>query len=130
MKPAAAHILETIAGLETFHGRRPDTPVSDLNNTFATLAQTDKVGVYAGSFDGESAWERHRNGDELVNVLRGQTHLTILTDDGPTELDMKAGMVTIVPQGCWHKFRAPGGVTVMTMTAGPTDHFAGETPAD
>ncbi len=84
--------------------------------------------LFAGSFQGESAWERHNNGDELVQVLEGETRLTILTDSGPTELDMRGGMVTVVPQGCWHKFHAPTGVTVMTMTPQPTDRSTAKDP--
>ncbi len=130
MKPTAANIVDAIAPLEPFRNRRPDTPETDLDGTFATLAATEKVGLFAGSFDGESAWERHRNGDELVHVLKGETRLTIITDEGPTELNMTAGVVAMVPQGCWHKFYAPTGVTVMTMTPGPTDHDAGDIPSD
>jgi hypothetical protein len=31
-------------------------------------------------------------------------------------------MITIVPQGIWHRFDAPEGVTMMTVTPQPTDH--------
>jgi mannose-6-phosphate isomerase-like protein (cupin superfamily) len=41
---------------------------------------------------------------------------------------MKAGMVTVVPQGCWHKFHAPAGVTVLTMTPQPTEHSTADDP--
>ena len=84
--------------------------------------------MFAGSFEGESPWERHGQGDELVHILAGATTLTILTDDGPTELSMTGGMLTVVPQGCWHKFNAPDGVTVLTVTPQPTDHSTAEDP--
>lgn len=117
----AVDIREAIAPLPVLRNRRPDTQKSEAEAAFAVLAETRNGGVFAGSFEGESAWERHSNGDELVQVLEGETQLTILTDDGPTVLEMKAGMVTVVPQGCWHKFDAPTGVTVLTMTPQPTD---------
>ncbi len=119
--PKAVDIREAIAPLPVLRNRRPETQESEAEAAFAVLAETRNGGVFAGSFEGESAWERHGNGDELVQVLEGETRLTILTGSGPTVLEMRAGMVTVVPQGCWHKFHAPTGVTVLTMTPQPTD---------
>jgi quercetin dioxygenase-like cupin family protein len=126
--PKAVDIRQAIAGLPVLHGRDPEIGAEEAAAAFAILAETETGGVFAGSFDGESPWERHRNGDELVQILEGETRLTILTGDGRTELEMKAGMVTVVPRGCWHKFDAPNGVTVMTMTPQPTDHTTAEDP--
>jgi len=33
-------------------------------------------------------------------------------------------MIAIVPQGAWHRFSSPRGVTLMTVTPQPTDHPA------
>ena len=74
--------------------------------------------------------QRHRNGDELVQVLDGETTMTILTDHGPTELTLTAGMLTVVPQVLWHRFRAAEAVTLMTVTPQPTDHSTAEDPRD
>ena len=124
----ASKISESLEGLAPIAGRTPHTPPEEADPAFATLAETDRTGIYAGSFDGESAWERHLNGDELVQVLAGATKLSILTETGRTDLEMSQGMVTIVPRGCWHKFSAPDGVTVLTMTPGPTDHSTADDP--
>ena len=126
----AANIRNALDGLPVLENRAPETQTDDEGIYFATLAETDGTGIYAGSFNGESPWERHRNGDELVQVIAGATRLSILTDTGRTDLDMSEGMVTIVPQGCWHKFTAPNGVTVMTMTPSPTDHSAADDPRE
>ncbi len=125
---AAVKISEALAGKKMLTGRRPDMTEDELDDTFATLLETQDGGVYAGSFQGESAWERHNNGDELVQVVDGATRLTIMTGDGPQVLEMSAGMVTVVPQGCWHRFESASGVTVMTMTPAPTDHSTAEDP--
>ncbi len=124
----AVKISEALASKTMLRGRRPDMSEDEVEGTFATLAETRDGGVYAGSFQGESAWERHGNGDELVQVLDGATRLTIMTDDGPQVLEMSAGMLTVVPQGCWHRFQSAEGVTVMTMTPAPTDHSIAEDP--
>ena len=124
----AVKISEALASKTMLRGRRPDMPEAEVEGTFATLVETRDGGVYAGSFQGESAWERHGKGDELVQVLDGATRLTVLTDEGPQVLEMSAGMLTVVPQGCWHRFESADGVTVMTMTPAPTDHSLAEDP--
>ncbi len=126
--PKAVDVSDAIAPLPVLRNRRPETQGPEADAAFATLAETQDGGVFAGSFEGESPWERHVNGDELVHVLDGETRLTILTGDDRTELEMKAGMVTVVPQGCWHKFHAPAGVTVLTMTPQPTEHSTADDP--
>jgi len=42
----------------------------------------------------------------------------------------KDGMLTVVPRGRWHKFHAPTGVTVLTMTPQPTDLSTAEDPRE
>ncbi|MDP6705940.1 MAG: cupin domain-containing protein [Alphaproteobacteria bacterium] len=108
--------------------RRPDTSAEDAAAAFATLAPFRDGALFAGRFRGESPWERHRKGDELVHILAGATRLTIMTDAGPEVLELKAGMLTVVPKGCWHRFQSPDGVTVLTATPQPTDHSMAEDP--
>jgi len=118
----AVDVAKVLSGVRKLENRRPDMSEAELAGAFATLAGLGEGGVFVGSFSGESAWERHGKGDELVHILDGETVLTVLTDDGPTEMRMSAGMLTVVPQGKWHRFRAPDGVTVLTVTPQPTDH--------
>jgi len=124
----AVNIEQELAKLTVLHGRTPETPPELEIDAFATLATFGNGGVYTGSFDGDSPWERHTGGDELVHILKGETELTILTDDGPQVLNLEGGMLTVVPQGKWHRFHAPGGVTVVTVTPQPTDHSTADDP--
>jgi len=124
----AVDIKATIAPLPVLRGRGPETSEAEAGAAFATLAEYEAGGVFAGSFEGSSAWERHPNGDELVQILDGAARVTVLTDEGPRVLDMRAGMLTVVPRNCWHRFEAPDGVTVMTMTPQPTFHSGAEDP--
>jgi quercetin dioxygenase-like cupin family protein len=124
----AVDIQAALATRAVLRGRTPQTPKEETAKAFATLAALGEGGVFAGSFSGESAWERHGKGDELVHVLSGAARLTILTDDGPRVLELKAGMLTVVPRGSWHRFQAPDGVTVLTVTPQPTDHSTAEDP--
>ncbi len=128
MTVRAVDIEAELATRPVLRGRTPDTPEAETVRAFAILAPFRDGGVSAGSFQGETAWERHPKGDELVHVLSGAAALTILTDDGPQVLNMKAGMLTVVPQGCWHRFDAPDSVTVLAATPHPTDHSTAEDP--
>jgi quercetin dioxygenase-like cupin family protein len=71
-------------------------------------------------FSGQAPWERHPDGDELLHVLEGAIDLTVLTDDGTTELRLDAGSVFVCPKGLWHRQRAPQSVTLLYGT--PTQH--------
>ena len=124
----AVDIEAELAGRPVLRGRGPTTPAEEAAAAFATLAPFRDGAVFAGSFQGDSDWERHRGGDELVQVLAGEAQLTILAENGPQVLELKSGMLTVVPQGCWHRFHAPHGVTVLTATPQPTDHTRAEEP--
>ncbi len=124
----AVDIKAALEGLPVLDGRRPDTSAEEASAAFATLAAFGEGGIFAGSFNGESPWERHQQGDEIVQILDGTAELTVLTDDGPQVMELKSGMLAVVPQGCWHRFRAPNGVTVMTATPQPTDHSTADDP--
>jgi len=86
--------------------------------------------VFAGRFSGETAWERHPKGDELVQILDGAATLTVMTADGPQAVALSTGMLIVVPQGHWHRFQAPDGVTVLSATPQPTEHTAAADPRD
>jgi quercetin dioxygenase-like cupin family protein len=71
-------------------------------------------------FSGQAPWERHPDGDELLHVLEGAVDLTVLTDNGATELSLDTGSVFVCPKGLWHRQRAPQSVTLLYGT--PTKH--------
>jgi mannose-6-phosphate isomerase-like protein (cupin superfamily) len=124
----AVDIKAELAGLRVLEGRSTATPEAEARAAFAVLAPFGNGSIFAGSFSGDSPWERHRNGDELVQILEGSTTLTIMTDDGPQAFEMSAGMLIVVPQGHWHRFQGPGLVTLLSATPQPTDHSSAEDP--
>lgn len=123
----AFDINAMLAPLPVWHGRSPQSG-ADGGPYFANLGTYRDGAIFAGSFDGDSEWERHGNGDEIVHILAGEAKVTIVTDGEPQILTMTAGMLTVVPRGCWHRFQAPKGVTVMTVTPQPTDHSTAPEP--
>lgn len=123
-------IKKELAGFPVLRGRSPATSEAEAKAAFVVLAPFGQGGIFAGSFSGDSPWERHRNGDELVHILDGAATLTIMTEGGPQSFDMRAGMLIVVPRGHWHRFHAPDEVTVLTATPQPTDHTSAEDPRD
>lgn len=114
-----AIILEDeIARITPLTNRGEHTTEDDVSAAFATLGIGDfrDTGVFLGSFDGNAGWERHMKGDELVHVIAGSTSFDIIQDDELQTLALSAGMLVVVPQACWHRFRSDAGVTVLTAT--------------
>lgn len=114
-------IEKELAQRPILENRGPDTTEAEAEAAFATLAPFRNGGIFAGRFVGESPWERHPD-DELVHILEGATTLTIMTDTGPQQFPMTAGMLIVVPERHWHRFEAPEGVTLLTATPQPTEH--------
>jgi mannose-6-phosphate isomerase-like protein (cupin superfamily) len=124
----AVDIQAELAGRPVLHGRSTATTEAEAKVAFAVLAPFRDGSIFAGSFSGDSSWERHRNGDELVQILNGAATLTIMTEGGPQTFALRAGMLIVVPQGHWHRFHVPDEVTVLTATPQPTDHTSAEDP--
>lgn len=110
-----------LARLTTF-ARTPASPDADKRKGLARLAPYRDGAIFTSKFSGTGGWERHSAGDEIVYILEGETVLRLLTDDGPQNQQLRAGMMMIVPQGVWHRFESETGVTLMSVTPQPTDH--------
>ena len=117
------NVKAELAKLQTLRGRTPTTPESDRKGAFAKLAEYRDGGIFTAKFAGRGPWERHRSGDELVQIVDGATTMHLMTADGPQTLQLTAGMIVIVPQGIWHHFDSPDGVTLLTATPQPTEHL-------
>jgi len=112
-----------LATLTTLVGRTPQTTRAERQDSSHNIGGYRDGAIFVTKFSGEGAWERHRNGEEIVHILDGETTVHLMTEAGPETLELRAGMIAIVPQGAWHRFSSPG-VTLMTVTPQPTDHPA------
>jgi mannose-6-phosphate isomerase-like protein (cupin superfamily) len=110
-----------LANLKMLPNRTPQTTSAERQGSSQRLAEYRDGAIFTTKFAGEGAWERHRNGEEIVHILEGATIVHLMTEAGPETLELRAGMIAIVPQGAWHRFSSPG-VTLMTVTPQPTDH--------
>jgi mannose-6-phosphate isomerase-like protein (cupin superfamily) len=113
------------AKLAMLRGRTPQMTEAErkASGGFFTLAPFRDGNIFSAKFSGNGAWERHPNGDELVQIVDGATTLHIMTADGPQSFALETGMLAIVPQETWHRFEAPHGVSLMTATPQPTEHL-------
>jgi mannose-6-phosphate isomerase-like protein (cupin superfamily) len=113
--------------LTMLQGRTPQTTGADRQGSSAQLASYRDGSIFTTKFNGIGAWERHPKGDEFVQILEGATALDLETAAGIETIELKAGMIAVVPQGAWHRFRSPQGVALMTVTPLPTEHVRTDT---
>ena len=95
---------------------------------FARLAAFNHGGVFVGRFTGRTPWERHRHGDDLVHVLDGEVELTVITARKRVRVTLRAGGMTVVPRGLWHRQHARTAVTLLSATPTPTDISPADDP--
>src|SRR5256885_4047893 len=82
---AVIDLKAALGELKTLRGRTPETAEAEREGAFAKLSQYRDGGIFAAKFSGESAWERHPNGDEIVQIVEGKTTVHLMTDDGPQD---------------------------------------------
>lgn len=110
-----------LAKLRMLHGRTPEMTRAEREGSAAWLAPYRDGGIFASKSAGKGSWERHPNGDELVQIVDGEGSLHSISEDGPRSLALSAGMLAIVPRGAWHRFDCPNGLTLITATPGPSE---------
>ena len=120
---ATLDLKAEFAKLTMLKGRTPTSSDAERKTSSARLAPYRDGAIFAAKFAGTSAWERHPQGDEIVQIVDGATTLHLMTAEGRQSLALSAGMVVIVPQDMWHQFEAPDGVCLTTTTPQPTEHL-------
>lgn len=120
--PAIVDLNAEIAKLTMFQ-RRPQSTAEERKGSVANLATYRDGLALAIKASGRDHWERHLAGDELVQILEGSATLEIVCADGPPQsFELRAGTVTVIPQGAWHRLLSVEGATQMAVTP-----FPGET---
>ena len=119
---AIVDLKAEFAKLTMLRNRTPTSTEAEREGAFGRVAPYRDGAIFTAKFAGKSAWERHRQGDEIVQIVDGATTLHLITAQGRQSLQLSAGMMAIVPQNAWHQFEAPDGVCVMTATPQPTEH--------
>jgi len=118
--PTIIDLNAELAKLTMFR-RTPQSTREETKGSVARLASYRDGLLLALKSAGTDHWERHLTGDELIHVLDGMATLDVAGEDGPQSLVLRAGMMTVIPQGTWHRFRSAEGVTLMTATPFPSE---------
>lgn len=116
----AKSVERALEGLTFLPDRRPDSTGTDAS--FCLLDSYRDGAIFLAHFAGNSEWERHPRGEEIVQILAGETTLFLLLDGEERPHALRAGELLVIPQNTWHRFVSPGGVKMMTVTPQPTDH--------
>src|SRR6266851_4555693 len=117
--PSIIDLNAELAKLTMFRGRTPQSTMADRQGSAARLASYRDGALLTSKFAGKGHWEAHY-ADEMIHILDGTATLEIVCDDGPPKsFALRAGMMTVIPQGAWHRFHTSEGVTLMTATPFP-----------
>ncbi len=115
----------TLAKMPMMQGRRPESTETERKATgaFVTLAPYRDGNIYSAKFSGEAAWERHPNGDELVQDRRRRLHDAFDDRAGARKSSGRRRHDCRGAADTWHRFSAPDGVSIITATPRPTEHL-------
>ena len=119
-KSTPINISQAFDSIKYLPNRAPET--NGNGDGFFTLSGYRDGGIFLAHYAGNSEWERHTNGDEMVMVMEGETTLILLQNGEEVSSFMPQGTLLVVPQNIWHRFESPKGVKIMTITPQPTDH--------
>jgi mannose-6-phosphate isomerase-like protein (cupin superfamily) len=119
-EPAIVDLSAEVARLTMFKGRTPRSTMADRQGSATRLAPYRDGALTATKFAGKGHWEKHI-ADELIHILDGVATLDVAGEGGPQSLALRAGMMTVIPQGTWHRFHSADGVTLMTATPFPSE---------
>jgi mannose-6-phosphate isomerase-like protein (cupin superfamily) len=115
------NLTAELAKLKTLQGLTSQTHLAK-GEGFASLAPYRDSTIFAIKSSGTTAWERHLDGEEFVQILEGAAIFDLITDDGPPQsFDVSAGTIAIVPKGVWHRARFPHAMTLISVTPRHTE---------
>ncbi|MGH9134441.1 MAG: cupin domain-containing protein [Ilumatobacteraceae bacterium] len=120
--PIPISVNDALETLSFLRARTPTTTAEESRDAFRLLSTYGEGGVFVGHWAGNSEWERHTAGDEIVMVVEGETTIYFLTTHDEPSATLRAGEFVIVPEGTWHRFETPDEVKLLSVTPQPTDH--------
>ena len=71
-KSTPISITAEFSRLKFLANRTPETSEEEADGAFAMLSEYRDGAVFIGHYAGNSKWERHSNGDEIVFVVDGK----------------------------------------------------------
>jgi mannose-6-phosphate isomerase-like protein (cupin superfamily) len=120
MKKSLPQVLSSLTYLPD---RKPEMAFTGgAEEAFAEVAPFRDGAVYVGHYSGNSEWERHAAGDELVMVLEGSTTVVLRVHSVDERVPLGQQELVVVPAGVWHRFEDSQNLKVLTVTPQPTEH--------
>ena len=118
---ALINLTAELTKLKRLQGLTPQTILAE-GEGLALLARYRDSAILAFKLSGKTAWERHPDGEELVQIVEGAAIIDMVTNDGPSQsFEVSAGMIAIVPKGVWHRAHFLDGTTLISVTPGQTE---------
>jgi mannose-6-phosphate isomerase-like protein (cupin superfamily) len=121
-KATRISIEDEFAKLKCLSNRSPDSTDEEMTGSVSKLSDYRDGAVYITHYSGNTEWERHPVGDEIVLVVEGKTTLVMLEDDLETPNELRESDFFVVPKNIWHRFETPTNMKVWSVTPQPTDH--------
>lgn len=119
-KKSPAEILKQLTHLPN---RTPEMAFTgEADSAFSDIAIYRDGVISVGYYSGNSEWERHPGGDEIVMAIEGNTTLVLLAKGEQHSVTLHTGELVVVPQGQWHRFETSVQFKVMSVTPQPTEH--------
>ena len=118
---ALINLTAELTKLKRLQGLTPQTTLAE-GEGLALLAPYRDSAILAFKLSGKTAWERHCDGEELVQIVEGSVTIDMVTDDGPPQsFEASSGTIVIVPKGVWHRAHFLEGSTLISVTPGQTE---------
>ncbi len=122
-KVSKSSISELLDSVEYLPERTPQMAIEGgAEKAFAEVTGYRDGAIYVGYYSGNSEWERHSAGDEIVMALEGSTTVVLRMEGNDERVDLASGDIVVVPKDTWHRFENSTKLKVMTVTPQPTEH--------
>lgn len=103
----------------------PDIDAASAMRCMRLLGSFNDSAMGLVSFEGQTGWECHPAGDELLYYLEGEAELCIITEAGEVRRTVRKGDAVQIPKGLWHTQRTLAPVRLFFITpAGGTRNEA------
>ncbi|WP_266156560.1 cupin domain-containing protein [Dyella silvatica] len=123
-------LADTLKRLTYLAERTPEMAFNGGSElAFLKVAPYRNGAISVGYYSGNTEWERHPGGDEIVMSIEGSTTLVFLVNGEQQRISLNTGELVVVPQNCWHRFEGSRHLKVLGVTPEPTEHSL-ELPGD
>ena len=106
----------------------PDLDAETAMRCMQVLGSLNGSAMGLVSFSGQTGWECHPAGDELLYYLEGEAEICLLAGGTEIRRHVKKGDVVQIPKGLWHSQRTVSPVRLFFITPAEGMMHAAERP--